>query len=417
MDLKADLRRDFGAVLVVDLVQVADKAFLNFGSALGQRARDVVNQVGTVGLGEDLTEQITGLLVVAVWVCVRIAAGRAVDRFSVPGMLLVLDGSGNTSRFIVLGFATTAVDGHWTIADLVGAHASSVGTVDGNLVVVSANAMTVRIWVIQESSLKHLIVRWLNSWDHVGWCKGTLLGFGVEVFGVAIQDYLTNRDQRIVAMRPDFGNIVDIISVGLSVREGHDLDEPVPGCSATVQQCLVQVSGCEVRVFHAFLGRFFSREILDSLGSLEVILNQESFALGIDPLESVRAIAIHVAISVGCTAVREQNHDLMLSLGSVAPEVERSIWVCVACLRASLLGVDEIRELDGVSDEENWRVVSDHVVVSFLGVELDGESSGVSVTVVGTTLAGNCRKPQEDGRLLANLVQEGGPREAVFLRD
>ena len=37
----------------------------------------------------------------------------------------------------------------------------------------------------------------------------------------------------------------------------------------------------------------------------------------------------------------------------------------------ALLGVDEVRELDGVTDEEDRSVVSDHVVVSFLSVELD----------------------------------------------
>ena len=47
-------------------------------------------------------------------------------------------------------------------------------------------------------------------------------------------------------------------------------------------------------------------------------------------------------------------------------------------LGISLLGVNEIRKLTGVSYEEDRSVVSDHVPVSFLGVEFDGKSSWVS---------------------------------------
>ena len=48
--------------------------------------------------------------------------------------------------------------------------------------------------------------------------------------------------------------------------------------------------------------------------------------------------------------------------------------------------MDEVRELDGVLDEEDGRVVADHVVVALLSVVLDGEAAGVSVAVVGAAL-------------------------------
>lgn len=37
----------------------------------------------------------------------------------------------------------------------------------------------------------------------------------------------------------------------------------------------------------------------------------------------------------------------------------------------ALLGVDKVGELDGITDEEDGSVVSDHIVVTFLSVELD----------------------------------------------
>jgi hypothetical protein len=96
----------------------------------------------------------------------------------------------------------------------------------------------------------------------------------------------------------------------------------------------------------------------------------------------------------------------MLGLWRVAPEVERGIRVLDAGLWVALLGVDEVWELNGVSNEEDWRVVTDHVVVSFLGIELDCESSRVSVAIVGTTFTGDRREANEDWSLLTNLVKE-----------
>lgn len=66
--------------------------------------------------------------------------------------------------------------------------------------------------------------------------------------------------------------------------------------------------------------------------------------------------------------------------------------------------MDEVWELNRILDEENGGVVSNHVIVALLGVELDRESSWVTVTVVGTALASNGGKSQEDWGLFADLI-------------
>ena len=43
--------------------------------------------------------------------------------------------------------------------------------------------------------------------------------------------------------------------------------------------------------------------------------------------------------------------------------------------RVSLLGMDKARKQNWISNEKNRGVVSNHIPVSFLGVELDGESN------------------------------------------
>ena len=70
--------------------------------------------------------------------------------------------------------------------------------------------------------------------------------------------------------------------------------------------------------------------------------------------------------------------------------------------------MDEVRELHRVADEEDRRVVADHVVVALFGVELHGEAAHVPVRVGVALLAGHRRQPGEERRSLADLVEEGG---------
>jgi hypothetical protein len=103
----------------------------------------------------------------------------------------------------------------------------------------------------------------------------------------------------------------------------------------------------------------------------------------------------------------------VLSFWRVAPEIKGSVWVLDASLWVALLRVDKVRELDGILDEEDWSVVANHVVVAFLRVELYGESTRVTVAVIGTTFSSNSRKSQEKWSLLSNLVEESRLRESL----
>ena len=47
-------------------------------------------------------------------------------------------------------------------------------------------------------------------------------------------------------------------------------------------------------------------------------------------------------------------------------------------LRVSFLSVDKAGEQNGVTDEEDGRVIADQVPVAFLSVELDSESPRIS---------------------------------------
>ncbi len=63
------------------------------------------------------------------------------------------------------------------------------------------------------------------------------------------------------------------------------------------------------------------------------------------------------------------------------PEIPGHVRVRAPSLRMSLLAVDEVRELHGVLDEKDWGIVSDHIVITLLSIELNSKSSWIPVSV------------------------------------
>ena len=69
-------------------------------------------------------------------------------------------------------------------------------------------------------------------------------------------------------------------------------------------------------------------------------------------------------------------------------------------------GMDDVRELDPVLDEEDRHVVADEVEVALVRIELHRESANVAHRVGGTTRARDRREPNEDRCLAIPLGQE-----------
>lgn len=67
----------------------------------------------------------------------------------------------------------------------------------------------------------------------------------------------------------------------------------------------------------------------------------------------------------------------MQGLRNEAEKVPKRIGILHVRLRIALLGVDEVRKLQSVADEEDGRVVAHHVPIALLRVELEGESTGI----------------------------------------
>jgi hypothetical protein len=101
------------------------------------------------------------------------------------------------------------------------------------------------------------------------------------------------------------------------------------------------------------------------------------------------SISIHAAISIWSSTVRHENGNLVEGLWRVGPEIPCCLGTLNTGLRMSLLRVDEIRELNWVSDKEHWSIVSDDIIVSFFSIEFHGKTSWISLTIICAALSGD----------------------------
>lgn len=187
---------------------------------------------------------------------------------------------------VVWSAALVAINGHGTVSLAVG-KLDSVWAVDWDLLVVDTESVSVSVRVREESSLEHLVLRWLNTWTHMAWSESRLLSFSEVVFRVSVEDEFTNVDEWVVTMWPDLGNIEDVPFVVGSISNWHDLDLQRPRGSLSLLDVVEEISGGVVWVFAAEFGSLFGNQILDAGVSLEVELDIEDFALSVVEFKSV----------------------------------------------------------------------------------------------------------------------------------
>lgn len=307
--------------------------------------------------------------------------------------------------FIVGLRSLVAINRHRAITLSIG-DLGSVRAVHGDLIVVRTESVSVGVGVREETSLEHLVQRGFHAGHEVAGRERSLLSFSEVVLRVSVENELANGHQRIVSMRPHLGHIENVPSVLVAIVDGHNLHVQRPRSATTLSDVLEEIFSSVVRVGGLQSISFTCSEVLDSLVGLEVQLNPVSFTLVVHPLESVRAVTVHLSVAIGGTSVGEQDGDLVSRLRSLREEVPSHVGALQVGLRVSLLGVDEIRELNGVSNEEDWGVVANHIPVAFFSVELNGETSGISLGISRSLLTTDGGETSEDGGSLADGIEE-----------
>lgn len=96
---------------------------------------------------------------------------------------------------------------------------------------------------------------------------------------------------------------------------------------------------------------------------------------------------VHEAITIRSTTITEQEQNLMSCFWSQWDEIPKHVGVFKVSLRVSLLSVNERREENWVTEEEDGGVVAHQIPNAFIGVEFNSETSWIASSIGRTAFA------------------------------
>ena len=129
------------------------------------------------------------------------------------------------------------------------------------------------------------------------------------------------------------------------------------------------------------------KKILHTDISLKVVLYKECLSFIIHPFKCVSREPIHMSVSIWNTTLTIEEHNVLDWFRSITNEVPWHIRISDICLWVSISTVDNIRELNRISNEEERSVIADPVTDSIFCVKFNCESSWISVCVRETFLS------------------------------
>ena len=208
--------------------------------------------------------------------------------------------------------AVVSVDGHDAVA-LVGIEGAK-GRVDGNLLVVDAQAVAVGVWVGEQAGLKDRVGGGLDPRDHVGGREGYLLDLGEVVLRVAVELELAEGAEWYFTLGPDFGQVEDVPAEFFSLLGAEDLDVAGPRGTVPFLNGFEEVLSVPVGVLRGHLAGLFVGEGLAALIRLAMDLDVVKCAIWLSELIRVSGVSVHVSVGIRGTAIREEMHDLVSGL-------------------------------------------------------------------------------------------------------
>ena len=196
-------------ILGINLVEKLDHLLLDLSSGTAETAADVLDQASSFSFVQYLSEESSRLLEIIIGVLMRVSACEARECKLSLLLAWVLDWAVERVGLVVGTTTLVSIYGSGTIS-LIVSYSSSVGAVDGDLIEVSTESVSVGIGVREESALEHLVCRWLNTWDNVSGSKGNLLSLSEIVLRVLVEDEFSNWDERVILLRDGLSHIENV---------------------------------------------------------------------------------------------------------------------------------------------------------------------------------------------------------------
>jgi hypothetical protein len=97
------------------------------------------------------------------------------------------------------------------------------GSVDWKLLIIDSEAMAMSVGVRKEPALQDWVGTWLYPRHNVGRRERSLLYLCKVILWVLIQYDLSDGAERVILMRPHFGQVEDIVTESLGLLRRHRL--------------------------------------------------------------------------------------------------------------------------------------------------------------------------------------------------
>ena len=117
----------------------------------------------------------------------------------------------------------------------------------------------------------------------------------------------------------------------------------------------------------------------------------------------MRTETMHVAIAGGDTSVGHHNGHLVQGFGKHGPIIPIRLWRTKIGMRVTLYSMVQVRELQGIADEEYRCIVAHQIPIAFFGVEFYGKSSDVPFGIGGSPFSRYGGETDEHFRLLSDF--------------
>ncbi len=232
-----------------------------------------------------------------------------------------------------------------------------------------------------------------------------LLRFREEVVGVAVQHHAADRRDGHELLRNELGRVEHVETEFRRVGLAEDLHAELPLRISAGLDRFPQVAAVKVRIGAGDLHGFIPRERVRARQRIPVELDELRVAGRVHEAKRVDAEALHHPVAARNRPVGHHPQQHVRAFrhqrNEVPERVVRGSRLRHPVVRLGLNGVNDVRELHRILDEEHRDVVADQIPVAFVGVELDREAAHVARRIGGAAFARDGGEAHEDRRALA----------------
>lgn len=217
--------------------------------------------------------------------------------------------------------------------------------------------------------------------------------------------------QREHVFRPNLSVIQRIEVKLILICWVHGLNHELPLREVSSSDRVIEILGGMAVIGTSHHDCFLLQQILYTTGRLPVELHVGLLSSLGDQLEGMNTESFHVTVVRWNTNVVKHESEHVTGLRDVGEEVHNTPWLLDVRLGVWLQGVNHVRELDTIADEENWNVVADHIKVSLPSVKFDSEPTRVTQGLRAASLVNHSREANNHRGLHTRCPQEIGTRE------